>query len=179
MNVSYVTSVMVAGMLILALLAWNMRVSENSGNLALSQITKQRVDGIGSVINMDLRNLGQGVSINPIVMADSVSITFRMVAPNQSIQTVSWRFWPDETIPETVNPNDRRLTRTVNATTTTMSFGVTQFRLTYFDSNGQVTNSINDIRRIRVEITVESDEPYNNVYALAYWESDITPRAIQ
>jgi hypothetical protein len=180
MNVGIITSFVIAALLLISVMAWNARVSQNSGVVTLSQITKQQVDGIGEVLGYDIRNLGQGMGSNPIVTADSNRFVFRVAIPGVGTQLVTWFMDPTAQMTETMNPFDRVLTRTVNATNTQIRFGVTRFNLTYLDSTGNSTNNLSHIRKIRVLLKVESATPYDNGnYIVSYWESEISPRALQ
>lgn len=179
MNVGLVTGFIVGGMLLVALLALNMRISQNSGLVAMNQMTKQRVEAIAEIVSSDLRNIGQGVSGLAILQATNNSITFTGRQANDSLVTLTWRYLPNEPVSSTINPNDRILRRIVNNDSLTINFGVSRFDLTYFDSNGNTTLTLANIRRIRIEVMCESDEPYGTEYARSFWESDITPRAIQ
>ena len=180
MNVGIVTSFVIAALLLISVMAWNARVSQNSGVVTLSQVTKQRVDGIGETVSYDLRNLGQGMGNNPIVSADSNRFVFRSFIPGGGTQTITWFMDHSTGLSETQNPFDRMLTRTINGTNTQIRFGVTRFNLTYLDSLGNNTTNLDHIRKIRVLLKVESDTPYDNGnYIVSFWESDISPRALQ
>ena len=178
MNLGIITSFIVGALLLLSLVAWSARVSQNSSLVTMNQMTKQYLESISTTINSDLRNLGQGVGATPIVSADSNRIVFRY-ATASGTQTVTW-FWNlSEPLTGTTNPNDFLLTRTVNETNTEIRFGVSRFNLTYFDSTGSETLTPANIRRIRAEILVQSTEPYGIEYARSFWEADISPRALQ
>jgi hypothetical protein len=179
MNVGLVTGFIVGGMLLLALMALNMRISQNSGLVAMNQMTKQRVEAIAEIVSSDLRNIGQGISGQAILQATNNSITFTGRQANDSLVTLTWRYLVNEPVSSTVNPDDRILRRIVNTDSITINFGVSRFDFTYFDANGNTTLIPANIRRIRIEVMCESDEPYGTEYARSFWESDITPRAIQ
>lgn len=180
MNVGIVTSFIIAALLLISVMAWNMRVSQNSGIVTLTQIAKQRSEAVGTLVYFDLRNLGQGVATNPLVAADSNRIEFEALIPGQGVQHVIWQWNNSSPLNETQNPHDRLLTRTINGNVTEMRYGVTRFRLIYLDSNGAETTTVGNIRRIRVLLKVESDTPYDNGrYITSYWESEVTPRALR
>lgn len=179
MNYSIAISFIIGGMLLISLMAWNARVNQHSGMVTMNQITKQRVEAIGVILDSDMRNIGQGVASNQITVADSNRITFSYFNINSEFQSITWHFDHATAVPETFNPNDRMLTRTVNGVTTEIRFGVVQFRLTYLDSVGVATANIPSIRQIRAEVLVESEAPYGNEYSRSYWETVVTPRTLQ
>lgn len=180
MNVGIVTSFVIAALLLISVMAWNARVSQNSGVVTLSQVTKQYAEGIGKTVSFDIRNLGQGMGSNPIVTADSNRLVFRMAVPGVGTQTVTWFMDHSTGLTDTQNPFDRVLSRTINGTNTEIRFGVTRFNLSYFDELGNNTSDLDEIRKIRVLLKVESDTPYDNGnYIVSFWESDISPRALQ
>lgn len=180
MNISIVTSSIIGALLLLSLLAWNYRVNQNTGMVTLSQITKQRVEAIGDILNSDIRNIRlSNPSIPLITEADSNRITFTTAINDTTIQSITWQFDQSTPVTSTLNPNDFSLSRTVSGVQTVINFGVTRFHLTFFDAAGSQTSTLANIRRIRAEILTESDAPYGNEYARSYWQTDITPRALQ
>ncbi len=179
MNTSLLTGFAVGGMLLLALLAFSARVSQNAGLVTMNQITKQRVEAIAQIAGSDFQKIGQGIGVNHILAVSPNSIEFRTTFNTGAASTVKWEFLIDEEILETPNPDDRVLHRIVNTDTTKIIFGVSRFDLTYFDATGAITNIPDQIRRIRVEIMCESDARFGDEIARSFWEQDFSPRAIQ
>lgn len=179
MNTSLITGFVVGGMLLVTLLAFSMRVSQNAGMTTLNQITKFRVESIAQITASDLQKIGQGIDSNQILTAQVNRIRFRTQFAIGETSTVEWRFFPDQPIEETENPRDRLLVRIVDSDTTFIRLGVSRFDITYFDQNGNPTFVADQIRRVRVQLMCESDAPFGNDFARSYWEQDFTPRAIQ
>jgi hypothetical protein len=149
MNVGIVTSFIIAALLLISVMAWNARVSQNSGVVTLTQVTKLRAEGIGTTLSYDIRNLGQGMGSNPIVSADSNRFVFRLAMPG-------------------------------GGTNTEIRFGVTRFTMSYLNASGFPTSILEDIRKIKILLKVESPTPYDNGnFISSYWETEVSPRALQ
>ncbi len=179
MNINLATSFIVGGLLLIALMTLSSRISMNSGQTAMSQITKQRIQTISQIVAFDIRKVGQPGAGSSIQTATRNQFSFQTTFDNVNISTVTWQFLTDVEIPGTPNPRHRRLIRVVNSDTTNIDLGVTQFDFTYFNANGDTTLVPAQIRRIRIQVTSESDAPIGNDFSISYWETDITPRAIQ
>jgi hypothetical protein len=180
MNVGIVTSFVIAALLLISVMAWNARVSQNSGVVTLSQMTKQRAEGIGETLSFDLRNLGQGIAVDPIISVDSNSIELLVFNPTTGAQNIKWEYDYDEPMSGTLNPNDHVLYRVVNGVETDIRFGVTRFKLTFYDDSGSPTLDPDDIRKIRVLLKVESPTAIDfGRYVTTYWETEISPRALR
>jgi hypothetical protein len=180
MNVGIVTSFIIAALLLISVMAWNARVSQNSGVVTLTQVTKLRAEGIGTTLSYDIRNLGQGMGSNPIVSADSNRFVFRLAMPGGGTQTITWFYDHTQPMTGTMNPNDRVLTRNINGTNTEIRFGVTRFTMSYLNASGFPTSILEDIRKIKILLKVESPTPYDNGnFISSYWETEVSPRALQ
>lgn len=179
MNASLLTGFVVGGMLLLMLLAFNMRVSQNSGMAVLNQITKQRVEVVAQVAGSDIQKIGQGIGATPILVSNDSTLRFLTTFNTTVAQIVTWQFTPNTPIEDVLNPRVRRLIRVVDNDTTRLDIGISQFTLTYFDNVGNTTTTPEDIRRIRVQVMAESDAPFGNEFARSFWEQDFSPRALQ
>jgi hypothetical protein len=180
MNVSLVTGFIIGGMLMLSLMALNNRISQNTGMVVLQQISQQRIDAIAEIVSSDFRKIGQGGSgQNAITNFTENTLTFTTSFDGIVLNTISWVFDTTATIERTPNLNDRMLLRIENGDSTRIDMGVTQFTMNYFDSDGNIPATRNDIRRIQVQLMVEGDAAYGNEISRLFWESNFTPRAIQ
>jgi hypothetical protein len=77
----------------------------------------------------------------------------------------------------TPNPNDRIFYRSVNGEPDVdAALGVTDFRLRYFDQDGNVTNDLQRIRTIEITLEIESTLPdQDGNYSRLFWREKITP----
>jgi hypothetical protein len=84
-----------------------------------------------------------------------------------------------------VNPRDKHLLRVENITHVSISYSVTRFRLTYYDSEDSVMATpvvgamLDSIRAVKVYLALESPQPYDSSYAGAFYEKIIYPRNLQ
>ena len=144
-------------------------------------IAQSHATVISEIVHEDLRKVGFGVPGPAIMEADSSQFRFLSdLGADGSIDTVRYHMGtPDESL-DTGNPMDRILYRTVNSEPATLlPFGVTRFHLLYFDEQGHSLGSpppTAQIRYIRIDLTVESPEPYRDEYAKTFMQLHIRPR---
>ncbi len=179
MNLGIITSFIVGGLLMVALITVNMRVGENAANTTMDLAAKDRVSVVAEIIESDLRRIGFGVPSPAITAMTANSITFRSTFNTDSTLTVGWAWNLSAVVDASANPDDRRLQRTVNGTTTDMGAGVTAFSLEFLDASFAVTAVPADVRHIRVSLTCESAEGYDGRFGTAHWSGLITPRALR
>ena len=180
MNIGYVASTMIAGIILLSLVTLNLRVSQNSGEQTLYNMAKIQADMIAEYVENDLRSIGYGIQGTPIVEADSNSIRFLVHFEGDEDPTeISWTFLADSTSTYQ-NPAIRPLNRTENSDVHNIGVGVTRFRLVYLDQNREVLNplsmDISQIRQIRISLITESTQGYGeDRFGRASWTAEITP----
>ncbi|MCC5926649.1 MAG: hypothetical protein JJU41_08820 [Bacteroidetes bacterium] len=179
MNLGIITSFTIGGLLLLSLLVLNNRISLNSAQTTLSEMTRQSMQSVSTMVNHDIRRLGLGTSGNPVSHASAQRLVFVGAQEDNLPATVEWFF--DSTLPanNSKNPRERVLFRVVNGDTTRIELGVTEFTLTYFNTAGDTTALLDEISRIRVQMMVESRVPIGNEFSKSFWESDIIPRSLQ
>ena len=180
MNMGLVISTIVGGLLMLAMIGLNTRVTQSAGLKTLQFATKAKVEAVSAYVTADLRQVGAGITTgNQIVQLSEHNLMFRRSDINGGIQTVRW-VW-DQSVDDTQsqNPRDRKLFRIQGSDTTDFGSGIVSFRYRYFDANGDSTLTPSEVKRIRVRMIVESNVSYMNEWARSYWETDITPRGLQ
>jgi len=180
MNISLIISTVIGGLLMLAMIGLNTRVTQSAGIKTLQFATKAKVEAISAYVTADLRQVGTGItSGNQIVQLAEHNLMFRRADIDGNIQTVRW-VW-DQSVHDlqSQNPRDRKLYRIAGADTTDFGSGIISFRYRYFTANGDSTLTPSEVRRIRVRIIVESNVSYMDEWARSYWETDITPRGLQ
>jgi hypothetical protein len=174
-----VGSAIVAGLLLLMLLSVNNNVSEFSILNGLSATAQENLMELASEVEYDFRKIGFRVS-NPstaIISCDTSSISFRSdIDDDMALDTVSYSLGLPSQMTGTQNPNDRKLTRQINGTSTTSSLGLTRFRLRFFDANGNPTWTASAVKGLEVVLQVESPFPVDTTYARAYWRTRLFPK---
>jgi hypothetical protein len=125
-----------------------------------------------------------------ILFADSTIIRYNAdVDNNLVVSQVQYSIGDTSQARFTENPRDFPLFRTVGAHTVQQNFGITFFKLTYYDSvysriPTPITSAVNlqKIRAINVSFRVESPDPvytgYDTSWAAITWEKMILPRSL-
>lgn len=178
MNVGWITSSIIAGILTISLVALTSRVYQSSGTQTLYHAAKLNANTISEIITHDLRKAGNRGAGDPILYADENEIRFQAVLERDAEPVeVIWRYHPDDPLESIMNSDAHHLERVVDGEQQSLShMVVTDFQLTYYDENGQETIIESEIRRIHVKLRTESSVPYGDHYPMAVWESSVTPR---
>jgi hypothetical protein len=179
MNINIVTGFVVGGMLLLSLLVLNYRVSRNSGMVTLTEMTRQQMDAIARTADADLRRIGQAGGGFPITHASANRLVFVTSFDGLSASTVEWHYDTNDPVADSPNPDDHMLYRIADGDSTKIRMGVTDFTFSYFNAAGNPTAVLTDIRRIRLQVIVESEGAFGDEYARSYWETEISPRRLQ
>lgn len=184
-------SIIMAGLVMLAVLKMNASLSDAGSDTNASVITQSNITAIANTITYDFYKIGYRAS-PAILLADSNAIIFRAdLEQDGNPDTV--HYWISAPLPESgLNPNLEILYRSVNGGTPTgATLGQTYFNLQYYDSTGarinisgaDMTNLsvLARIKSIRVAITVESPNKLmsDSTYAGAYWEEYISPKNLR
>lgn len=202
MNLGLVTSYIIAGILLMAILAMNMSLSSSSTELTITQTTREKASGIVEIIEHDIKKMGYNRTnkTDPIlVTADSNKIQFRSNIDNSydnSVELVTWEFTSTE-VTATKNPNDYVLMRTVKdldtgaEEKTPIKLGVVNFNIKYLDEYGEpvsnhmttpVTGSdLENVRQLYIKLELESSEKVYQAsggdgrYVRTIWEKRFSP----
>ena len=143
---------------------------------------------LARIMEYDMLKIGYHVGSPAIISADSTSIQFVGDLENDGdTNTVSYYIGStsESVVADTKNPRDRMIYRVVNGQPAIRAnLGLTDLKLTYFDSSGVETNSVSLIRSIGVKFRLENFEPVYPVhpdvpvYPGVFWEKRIFPRNI-
>lgn len=190
MNMGIVTSFIVGGLLLLAMLQFNNRVLQNSVEMTMSINEKNNIGTIRQVISQDFSRLGFGVGDTITVFNPPHHIRFTSNVYNQGNAQVIWNFQENAPVPQTSNPNDRRLLRVgpvdSSGSNQTSVFKVVDFKLTgYSDITGQTeTTDPSALRSISVTVVYEAPESVSlnsdtTYYPRAVWSKHFVPINLQ
>lgn len=186
MNLSMVTSFIIAGMIMLGIVMVNINVNNSTAELTIAQITRNHVSSITDMINDDFSNIGYDVNsttketVGAILnckLSNRLSF-YRNIHddPDSTAKLIEWEFKKTEDIPSAKNEDHRPLVRTVYnddgsiLDQTEILLGVTHFHLLYFDdsnygkpkSEGKSAatgcSDISNVKQIHVELEVQSAE---------------------
>jgi len=165
----------------LNVLRMNADMMDHSFKASLSYIAQSSAVTIGQIVEEDLRKVGYGVSGTAISLADSAELEFLADLDGDSeADTLHYYLGTAEEASATLNPEDRVLYRALNnGTPQKIDLGVTEFRLSYFDADGDslaLPVTVGDIRHIRLDMVVESAVPYDTTYARAFLRLRVAPK---
>lgn len=195
MNIGYVISTIIAGMILVSLVALNSRIVRGSGEHTLYTMAKIQSDMIADYIKDDMRRMGYRIPGNSIILAEDNRIRFlvtRGEGINPEVRIIDW--WLVEPAAENSrNPNVWPLYRRESlydpatdndsfdsATFVEIGVGVVDFAMEYFATDGTPINDpvteINNIRHIQLNIRVESMDSYDpDRFEGSIWQGEITP----
>ncbi|HKK46728.1 MAG TPA: hypothetical protein VJ964_14475 [Balneolaceae bacterium] len=201
MNIGLVTSYLIAGIILLAMLSMNMSVSHSSNEITLSQVTRERATTISDMMTNDMLKMGYNrkSKTSPILTtANNNKIEFRSNIDNStdnSVEIVTWEF-TSSAITNTTNPNDRLLLRTIRDASTgsiisqdSIKSGVIKFQFSYYNDYGKPrsdsmstpvsASNLASIKQIYVSFKLQYGEKIDNSspsrYVTTIWEKRFSP----
>jgi lipopolysaccharide export LptBFGC system permease protein LptF len=192
-NISYlldiVGSFIIAGMVIMILLAVNINNSTSSSVILFTTIEQHKVTDVSELVEYDFYKIGYRISDEKIAFADSAEIKFYTdINDNDLADSIHYYLGDTTDLSFTTNPVDKPLHRRRNGTDSlSTQIPVTDFHLSYFDSIGNTLDYASltsaagreHIRSIKIKITVESDEKYDEEYRISEWKKKISPKNLR
>ena len=161
-----------------------------SHELLLSSLNHNSLGNLVEMLDNDFSKIGfkTGNAV-PFSTIDSKNIIFQAdVFDNDNFGStnVQWLFDTSDPVTSSSNPNDFFLKRTGPIDTdeyATISFPVVHFEITYFTANGIVTSDKSAVKKVEVEIIIETAEPYsinkdNVQYPRLIWKRIFVPNNI-
>ena len=184
-----VGSFIIAGMVIMMLMAININTTTASSVILFTTIEQKKITDVSELIQYDFYKIGYLIPNEQISVADSIEINFYTdIDNNSSIDTIHYYVGYTSDLSYTSNPNDKPLYRQRNYQGSLLAeIPVVDFNLSYYDSIGNsldysaLTNSaVRDlIKSIKIKITVESDEMYADEYRTSEWKKKISPKNLR
>jgi hypothetical protein len=184
-----VGSFIIAGMVIMILLAVNINNNASSSVILFTTIEQQKVTDVSELIEYDFYKIGYRIPDEKIAIADSNEIKFYTDVYNDNVvDSIHYYLGEKTDFTITTNPNDRLLNRRRNNTDSlSTKIPVVDFQLTYFDSIGNTldyasltsTAGRQLIKSIKVKIAVETDEMYDEQYRTSEWKKKISPKNLR
>jgi len=171
---------LVGGIVLLLIVNLNAYSTETKYAADADLRLQQNAKTLAEILNDDLRKIGYRYSGTAITQMLEKRISFYGDINNDgSMDQVTYFLGSKEAAGSTPNPNDRVLYRVVNNDTIGgPTLGLTELKLSYLNSNEQVTAYADSICYIKAEIWVETLEPVGGEYPFTYWEMTINPRNI-
>lgn len=181
----------VGGLLTLSILGFHNLMTTNSRESTLGTITKERMNSVVDLITNDFNKIGYQSTSTPVVTRmDSTDFRFWSDAFDDDsfgATSIRWRWNTGSADTASTNPNDYYLQRTgpvSNSTIGTTNIPVTYFHVRYLDANGAVTTNSALVRKVEVEVIIESPEPYRydgdgtGYYYRSAWKRTFVPNNI-
>ena len=172
-------SIIIGGMMLLIINNYHNSLNKNSHERLLDSITIYNASAISKLIEYDFNLMGLRVPSTQTIIktADSSRISFLSdIDNNGNIDSVKYVLSIPDSASGTENPRDRILYRLVNSEPMRdATLGVTRFRIRYFNSAGNITTTLNQIKSFEIILRVESIVPYDTVYSAFYWQTIISP----
>jgi len=195
MNISLITSFAIGGLVLLSILALNRNMMLHSADSTVEIVNQYKSDELFELITHDLSRIGYGFPAPgdevKIQQFKDDMIKFRADVLDDGVDEVLWQF-PGSPVPQTPNPDDKRLMRRGSVGSGTPGnlendFNVIDFKLTgYRDTNGtDETTDKDQIRSILVEIVYDSPNPASlhsgnqPEYHRRHWRKLIVPKNLQ
>ena len=184
-----VGSFIIAGMVVMILLAVNINNTASSSVILFTTLEQRKVTDVSELIEYDFYKLGYRIPSEKISIADSNEIKFYTdINDNDLADSIHYYLGETTDLSYTSNPDDKPLHRNRNnQDSLSTEIPVVDFHLSYFDSIGNalnyssLTNSAGRelIKSIKVKITVESDEMYDDKYRTSEWKKKISPKNLR
>ena len=180
----------IGGLLLLILFRVNDTAMQNTFLYAGELIVQEGLVEAVSIIESDFRKMGycerweaMPDPTNAIIFADTNKISFLTDLPTALgetgdgvIDTLHYYIGTVQELAATDNPYDRLLYRVVNSNIPISSnIGITNFKLTYFDSFGNriptpiQNTSTGSIKTIQIDLELQAIYAYNELYNSVFW----------
>ena len=181
MNIGYIISSTIAGVLFVSLISLNMKIARNNGEQTLDAMANAHSLSVSEYLEHDLRSIGYGVrGMHPILEATEHSIRFLIQIDGQTeVKEVAWEFEYDATGADGNNAV-KPLYRYQDGVAWHASPAVTAFELEYYDHMRQLldpqTLDPAAIRLIRWTIVTQTRERYfGGRYGTSVWTGEVIP----
>ncbi len=194
MNIGIITSFVVGGLMLVSILFFTSNFQSQTQETTIATMTHDRMNTIVEIMTNDMNRLGYfDTSGNPFNTTTDKEISFDGDIYDDDglgVTTVTWE-WKKSGSPvgSSTNPNDYWLVRTGPAgssATDEIRFPVSYFNVEYYNDEGNLATNPSTIRRIEVEVIVESEEPYyasgstdgDQIYYRSAWKKTFFPNNI-
>lgn len=187
MNMGIVTSFLVGGLLLLAMLQFNNQVMQSTSQTTLDVNSKKHMETMRKIITHDFNRMGFGEANEINAFNPPHFINFKADINGTGTKTIKWRFKKNKKVTDTSNPDDRVLMRVGPVSESNgnkkTTYNVVDFSITgYSDIYGNnETTDTDQIRSLLVEIVYEAPESMSedNDYPRTVWQKHIVPNNLQ
>jgi hypothetical protein len=186
-----IISFVIAGMIVLIVIQVDSNVKSSSIFIEQDLHAQQYLKVTSDIMNWELRKIGHCLARpeHAITVADTSRIIFSynknpraVLGFNNADSTrIEYLFTVDDQ--DTPNPRDKKFVRKVDGGSSPgFSLGVTRVFFQYYNKQGTlfttpvVADSLKKIKTIRVNLAVESKEPFKGEYSRFTYSMRITPK---
>lgn len=175
---AFIGSLVVGGIFLLSLWGFQADLRDHTFLNTNDLVVQQNALAMTALLEADLRQIGSGIDSGMVVAAGAHAISFQAdLDADGTADLVAYSISNPGAASNTPNPADKILYRAVSGTTQAhAAMGVTDFRLRYFDRNGNLTGDLDRIKTIEVTLELESPVRYDGKDAHFFWRKRITPR---
>jgi hypothetical protein len=186
--IDMITVAVIFGVLTLTVARVQSNINISSYQNQYNVIVQTNAVELARQIEWDFTKIGYRATGQKILLADSTAIRFAANLNNTTVtNTVQYDVGDVSMCPSTSNTRDFPLFRIQDGKTVKQSWGLTSFRITYFDdANVKISTPITGagdlarIHSINVAFQLVSPEPVialqDTTWAAASWEKTIVPR---
>ena len=181
--IDLIGSSIIAGAIIVAIIALTFVLSGSTIEIKNDLNTQETMSEFTKVLQWDIAKIGYGVPDEAkVLVASPDTLCFRGDIDNDgALDTVLYRKGTPDLLPETQNPNDFVLYRTVSgggtSKTAAIKVGLVSFTMAYLDSTGGSTLVAANVRGLKFEALIQSEYTLPDAdYAGVYWENTMYPR---
>lgn len=179
-----VGSVIIGGLILLILFRLNNSATANLYNSYSEATVQQSIVSVVQVLESDFRKIGYCKDWNKIpdptkaiLYADTSKFVFITDIDNDgNVDTLDYYLGPTSALSNTPNPRDRLLYRVVNnETPKSANVGLTEFKITYFNSLGDtiktlpLTSNTGQIHTIQIDVETQNSEAIDSTYVTSFW----------
>ncbi len=185
----YIASAIIFGVLVLSVGRIQTNVNATMYQNTFNVIVQQNAVDLARQIEFDFLKMGYHVFGQKVGAASSSGVTFRAAfQDNYDTVAVQYSVGTTSQMSQTANPYDFPLFRRERATTVQQNWGLTSFRIAYYDSVDAVlstpivgADSLNLIRAVNVRFVIQSPEPVigpngDSTWASVTWQKLMYPR---
>jgi hypothetical protein len=162
--IEIVGSTIIGGMLLLLILTSKSNVGKASNSQVMNSKIQSNITTITEIIEADIKNLGYripgGTSIS---IADSTNFLFKIYNDTlSSTDSISYSF--------------SIIRHKLFRNSISISSNISDFKLRYYDSTGNITASASLIKSFKIALTVQDTFKYDGNSVVAYWEKTFKPQ---
>jgi len=186
--IDMITAAVIFGVLTLTVARVQSNINVSSYQNQYNVIVQTNAVELARQIEFDFTKIGHRVTGQKVLLADSTEIRFVANLDNTTLtNSVRYDVGDSTQCPATSNTRDFPLYRIQDGKTVKQNWGLTSFRISYYDdSNVKIPTPITSaselarIHSIRVAFQLQSPEPtvsqQDTTWAAASWEKIIVPR---